>query len=165
MKSFRSEHRPVANLTPFRIALSYVVIGGCWFLITDVVINRLVSIPVHLLFARAAVFIVVTAVPLYYLVNRLATDLSRSNAELKESTARANIYLESAVEGIISVDDHRTIVSANPAAHELFGYSRGELNGQSVEILVPDRLGTLHTAHRAQYLESPRSRRMGLGLD
>jgi PAS domain-containing protein len=102
------------------------------------VINRLVSIPVHLLFARAVIFIVVTAVPLYYLVNRLAADLFRSNADLRESTARANIYLESAVEGIVSVDDNGIILSANPAAQQLFGYSRGELVGQLIEILIPN---------------------------
>jgi PAS domain-containing protein len=114
MESPRPDNNPVGNLTPFRIAVGYVVIGGCWFLVTDEVINRLVSIPVHLLFARALIFIVVTAVPLYYLVNRLAADLFRSNADLRESIARANIYLESAVEGIVSVDDNGIILSANP---------------------------------------------------
>jgi PAS domain S-box-containing protein len=165
MESPRPDNNPVGNLTPFRIAVGYVVIGGCWFLVTDEVINRLVSIPVHLLFARTVIFIVVTAVPLYYLVNRLATDLFRSNGELRESTARANIYLDSAVEGIVSVDDHGNILSANPAAQQLFGYSRGELVGQPIEILIPERLTSRHRSHRAQYFEAPRSRRMGLGLD
>jgi PAS domain S-box-containing protein len=165
MESLRPDNNPVGNLTPFRIAVGYVVIGGCWFLVTDEVINRLVSIPVHLLFARTVIFILVTAVPLYYLVNRLATDLFRSNAELSESTARANIYLESAVEGIVSVDDQGNILSANPAAQQLFGYSRGELVGQPIEILIPERLNSRHRSQRAQYFEAPRSRRMGLGLD
>jgi two-component system, cell cycle sensor histidine kinase and response regulator CckA len=165
MESPRPDNNPVGNLTPFRIAIGYVVIGGCWFLVTDEVINRLVSIPVHLLFARTAIFIVVTAVPLYYLVNRLATDLFRSNADLRESTARANTYLESAVEGIVSVDDQGNILSANPAAQQLFGYSRGELVGQPIEILIPERLNSRHRSHRAQYFEAPRSRRMGRGLD
>jgi PAS domain S-box-containing protein len=165
MESPRPDNNPVGNLTPFRIAVGYVVIGGCWFLVTDEVINRLVSIPVHLLFARAVIFIVVTAVPLYYLVNRLAADLFRSNADLRESTARANIYLESAVEGIVSVDDNGIILSANPAAQQLFGYSRGELVGQLIEILIPERLNARHRSHRARYFEAPRSRRMGLGFD
>jgi PAS domain S-box-containing protein len=165
MESPRPDYNPVGNLTPFRIAVGYVVIGGCWFLITDEVINRLVSIPFHLLFARTVIFIVVTAVPLYYLVNRLATDLFRSNAELRESTARANTYLESAVEGIVSVDDEGNILSANPSAQQLFGYSRGELVGQPIEILIPERLGARHRSHRKHYFEAPRSRRMGLGLD
>jgi PAS domain S-box-containing protein len=167
MESPPPEQKPRSRLTPFSIGVTYIVAGGAWFLITDEVINRFLSIPipVHLLFARAAVFILVTAVLLYYLVRRLATDLSRSNAELQESTARANAYLESAVEGIVSVDDEGVTVSANPAIEKLFGYTRHELIGRSIEILIPERVRTLHMQHRARYFESPRSRPMGLGLD
>src|SRR5579872_7325641 len=164
MESSEPEPRPRSNLTPFRIAVTYVIAGGAWFLITDEVINRTFSIPIHLLFARTVIFILVTAILLYYLVYRLATDLFRSNAELQESTARANTYLESAVEGILSVDDHGVIVGANPTIEKLFGYRRDQLMGRAVEILIPDRLRTLHERHRAKFFEAPRSRPMGPSL-
>jgi PAS domain S-box-containing protein len=47
----------------------------------------------------------------------------------------------------------------------MFGYDRSELIGQSVDILLPERLREIHIKHRAGYMADPRTRPMGLGLD
>lgn len=49
-------------------------------------------------------------------------------------------------------------------AEQLFGYSREELLGQSVDLLVPDRVRATHTQHRRQYVGHPVTRPMGSGL-
>src|SRR5262249_11431094 len=46
-----------------------------------------------------------------------------------------------------------------------FGYARDGLIGQSVEILLPERFGTVHSRHRDGFFAEPRVRPMGLGLD
>src|SRR5581483_3271041 len=45
-----------------------------------------------------------------------------------------------------------------------FGYKRGELVGERVERLIPQRLHDQHLQYRTEYQASPRPRPMGLGL-
>jgi PAS domain S-box-containing protein len=47
----------------------------------------------------------------------------------------------------------------------LFGYSRDELLGKPIEILVPERFRHLHLGHRDGYFAEPRVREMGAGLE
>src|SRR5262249_16666709 len=57
------------------------------------------------------------------------------------------------------------ITFVNVAAERMFGYTRSELLGQSLEILLPERVRIVHAEHRARYVASPRVRPMGTGLD
>lgn len=57
------------------------------------------------------------------------------------------------------------IVLANAQAEKLFGYSREELLGQRVELLVADRFREGHPAHRTKYFADPQIRPMGADLD
>ena len=47
----------------------------------------------------------------------------------------------------------------------MFGYSRKEMAGHPVEMLIPMRLRDAHQRHRADYFVRPRRRPMGIGLD
>ncbi len=67
--------------------------------------------------------------------------------------------------GIIVADDHGRIVITNPFLEKQFGYEPGELGGKAIEALIPKRFTAKHREHVDGYLEHPRSRPMGLGLD
>ncbi len=71
----------------------------------------------------------------------------------------------SAAEGILICDNRGVILLANPRTLDLFGYSKEELVGKSLEILLPDDLKKTHKKHRDQYLMKPNPRAMGAGLD
>jgi PAS domain S-box-containing protein len=73
--------------------------------------------------------------------------------------------LELAPDAIVGVDPDGLIVMANSQAEQLFGYEREELLGQTLEILIPDRLRAIHPAHRRRYLENPQPRPMGAGME
>ncbi len=73
--------------------------------------------------------------------------------------------LENAPDGIIIVDSEGRIRLANSQAENLFHYTESELIGASIEALVPDRLREIHIQHRADYMNSPRTRPMGIGLE
>jgi PAS domain S-box-containing protein len=73
--------------------------------------------------------------------------------------------LEAAPDGILISDDRGVIRLANPHAERMFGYAPGELIGQPVETLVPDRLRAVHVKERTGYLSAPTPRRMGIGLN
>src|SRR4029453_14699886 len=57
------------------------------------------------------------------------------------------------------------ITLVNAAAERMFDYPRAELLGQSLEILLPERIRQGHVGQRAGYFAEPRVRPMGIGLD
>jgi len=73
--------------------------------------------------------------------------------------------LESASQGIISIDRLGKIVLANRRAEEMFGYSREELLGARIELLLPESKRSTHTKQRDDYFRRPRTRPMGIGMD
>jgi PAS domain S-box-containing protein len=72
--------------------------------------------------------------------------------------------LEAAPDAILKVDHAGKIVLMNRATESLFGYTREELTGQPVEILVPQAARQAHVDRRAGYWEHPVNRPMGRGL-
>src|SRR5262245_39162429 len=73
------------------------------------------------------------------------------------------IPLESLPDAVVVVDARGRILRVNTHTEVLLGYERGELIGQPVEMLVPERLREGHTAHRQGYEEAPHVRPMGSG--
>jgi PAS domain S-box-containing protein len=73
--------------------------------------------------------------------------------------------LETLPDAIVAVDRDGTIVQVNSQTQELFGYDRGELVGQKIEMLVPERYRRQHHHHRENFAETPKTRRMGADLD
>ncbi len=83
----------------------------------------------------------------------------------QRADARFRGLLEAAPDSIVIVDEHSKIVLVNEQTERLFGYSREELLGQNVDMLLPGRFRERHALHRTQYIAAPRSRPMGEGLE
>jgi PAS domain S-box-containing protein len=64
----------------------------------------------------------------------------------------------------LEVDSEGRIVLVNHTTEAMFGYSREELLGLSVETLVPAAMRDGHKGHRAAYSAHPQTRPMGTGL-
>lgn len=90
-------------------------------------------------------------------VRPLATRLSTAEARWRE-------LLDSAPDAILITDRKGGINYVNTRAEALFGYSRENLLGRPVEVLIPDRHHARHVAYRAAFAEAPRLRAMGTGL-
>ena len=73
--------------------------------------------------------------------------------------------LESASKAIVGIDRAGRIVLANRRAEEIFGYTREELVGARIEMLLPDSKRAAHTRDRDEYFARPRARPMGIGMD
>jgi PAS domain S-box-containing protein len=75
------------------------------------------------------------------------------------------LAVEAAPSGMILADGGGRIVLVNADAEKLFGYSRDELVGQRIEMLVPERFRGNHPGLRAEYADRPTARPMGAGRD
>lgn len=83
----------------------------------------------------------------------------------KQQEEKFKALFHYATSGILLVNQKGVIVTINPAAEHLFGYARGEMLGQPIEILIPSRLSERHRGHREDYYQNPHPRSMGIGLD
>jgi len=68
-------------------------------------------------------------------------------------------------DAIVLTDVAGRITKANTQAERVFGYTREELIGQTVEILIPERFRKVHPTHRSEYNAQAQSRPMGIGLE
>jgi len=71
--------------------------------------------------------------------------------------------LEAEQRAAMVVDEFGTILFANPQACLLLGYIPGELDGQSTELLLPERFRLAHIGHRLRFTDEHRTRPMGHG--
>jgi PAS domain S-box-containing protein len=72
---------------------------------------------------------------------------------------------ENATEGIILTNQKGQIILVNPAAKIIFQYTPEELNGKTIDILIPDHLKQTHESHRKNFHSNPQNRSMGSGRD
>ncbi len=72
---------------------------------------------------------------------------------------------QSMSEGIVMVNESGIIISSNPVAEQIFGYTNREMNGKLLEDLLPERLRNRHQHLRKEYNTTPEPRRMGIGRD
>jgi len=75
------------------------------------------------------------------------------------------ILFNAAPDAIVIVDKHGRITAVNARTEIMFGYERGELVGQEVELLVPESTRAPHARLRDSYTAHPRTRPMGTGLE
>jgi len=89
----------------------------------------------------------------------------RAEEALAASEGRLRALLESASQGIVAVCQDGRMVLVNARTEEMFGYTRDELLGQPLDLLLPERYRTAHAEHLRHYFANPHTRVMGLGLD
>lgn len=92
-----------------------------------------------------------------------ARALTQAQQELRETEQFFRSVLELAPDGLLVVDAAGTIQLANLRCEVIFGYSRDDLIGKSVDLLVPDSLRGRHAGLRASYHAAPAVREMGAG--
>jgi PAS domain S-box-containing protein len=93
------------------------------------------------------------------------TDRKKWEQQLRESEAATRAILNTAVDGIITIDQRGTILTANPATERIFGYSAPEMVGNNVSMLMPARYRSGHDGYLARYLETGEKRVIGIGRE
>lgn len=83
----------------------------------------------------------------------------------KHSDRKFMALLESAPDSMVITGSDGKIAMLNRQAESLFGYSREEIIGKEIEILMPEKFHFRHQKERTIYNENPRTRPMGAGLE
>ncbi|MCK8603507.1 response regulator [Desulfoferrobacter suflitae] len=94
-------------------------------------------------------------------------DVRRRMAEqqLRDSEERLQAVVNTAVDGIITIDQQGMIESVNPAAAAIFGYDPNEVVGRDVGIFMGEPYRSQHAAHLCDYLATGRSKLIGVGQE
>lgn len=92
-------------------------------------------------------------------------DAQQMEDALRASEAYMRAIVETAVDGIIVIDERGIIGAFNPAAERLFGYSAEEVLGSNVNILMPSPYAEKHNAYIRAYLRTGASKIIGIGRE
>lgn len=93
------------------------------------------------------------------------TERKQAEAELREAEERMRSIVDHVVDGIITIDEHGTVESFNPAAGRLFGYTASEVVGHNVKMLMPEPYHAQHDGYLANYLRTGLAKIIGIGRE
>jgi PAS domain S-box-containing protein len=103
-------------------------------------------------------------VPDAVIESRLA-ELIRLNTAFSRSEARFRRVVEASPSAMVMIGAEGRIEMVNAQSEHLFGYSRADMIGQPVEMLIPARFRGHHPGLRNSFYADPRSRPMGAGRE
>ena len=97
--------------------------------------------------------------------NGMASSLEERRAALQASEARLQAVVDTAADGIITINRQGIVESVNPEALRLFGYGRDELLAQNVRMLMPAPDRDRHDEYLARYLRTGEAQIIGIGRE
>ena len=89
----------------------------------------------------------------------------RDITERKKAEKKFRGLLESAPDSMVIIGNDGIIQLVNTQTEKIFGYTKDELIGQKVEILIPSRFHKSHPSRRNGFFGNPSNRPMNIGLE
>lgn len=82
-----------------------------------------------------------------------------------ETAKLLKAIIETAIDGILTIDNRGTVESLNPAALKLFGYSAEEVIGNNISMLMPEPDKSGHDGYLHRYQNTGEKRIIGKGRE
>ena len=95
----------------------------------------------------------------------LGIEQKRAEEALRDSEAKLQAIVNTAVDAIITIDVEGTVLSFNPSAERVFGYAAAEVLGRNVSMLMPLPHSQEHGNYMARYLRTGERRIIGIGRE
>lgn len=106
---------------------------------------------------------------LYSAINSFAEHQQHSTEllekEIDAQTSRLSAVINNVVDGIITINGKGIIESFNPAAEKIFGYSRDEMIGKNINILMPSPHAKKHDQYLSDYSSTGKKKIIGVGRE
>jgi PAS domain S-box-containing protein len=96
---------------------------------------------------------------------RTRTQRERATSALRDSAERLRAILETAVEGIITIDERGIIESFNLAAERIFGFKAAEVIGKNISVMMPAPHHEQHDSYLANYRHTGHAKIIGIGRE
>ena len=94
--------------------------------------------------------------PLYFIAQITdITERKRIEESLRLSEAKFSGIISISSEAIISIDEQQRITLFNDGAERTFGYTRAEVIGAPIDVLIPERFRAIHRTHVANFAAGP----------
>lgn len=98
------------------------------------------------------------------LLSRLKTaHLEASNLRIREEATRSSTVMNTVLDGVLTINSSGLIETINPAGLQLFGYSKGEVVGRNVKMLMPSPYHEGHDGYLKNYLKTGDRKVIGIG--
>jgi len=101
----------------------------------------------------------------FAVVERDVTTRRHAEQQRQESTQRLKAIVDTAVDGLVTINERGIIESANPAAERMFGWDASELVGRNVSMLMPEPDRSAHDGYLRRYLMTRERRVIGIGRE
>ncbi len=155
---------------PLFLAATLLAISEVYFAIYDYGNDVFVAIGhVFQLLAAIAIYRGMVAVNIhtpYASLAETSQNLALSAAELSIERERLSRMIDTAIDGIITINESQSIILVNPAAAATFGYEVDDLMGASLDLVLPERHRKVHGKHVQQFGKTGETRRkMGGNFD
>ncbi|MDT0499082.1 PAS domain S-box protein [Algiphilus sp. W345] len=95
----------------------------------------------------------------------MSPPVAQNTAALAEALERHRAILDTAVDGIITIDDRGIVESFNHAAERMFGYAADEVIGRNIKLLMPQPYRRDHDQYIKNYLSTGQARIIGIGRE
>jgi len=102
---------------------------------------------------------------LIYAAARDITEMKETLLRLERDDEFIKSLVNTVIDGIITISDHGKILSFNPAAETIFGYTANEILGKNVKLLMPEPHHGNHDNYLARYLDTGNARIIGHGRE
>lgn len=93
---------------------------------------------------------------------QMVTNLKKIKGDLEKSQNHLQSIIQNVMDGIITIDESGGIQGFNPAAEKIFGYPQQDVMGKNVKILMPEADRSQHDAYISRYLQTAKSRILGI---